>query len=667
MVGLSNITILFFCIVLIIFFCESNTSESFLVSCGTSFSKMTANCKGYKTEKGCYGRWQDGRHTNGKGPLTCKWSGKKCETHQSCSEDQAVAAQAAAAAAAQEAAQAAAAAKQSAKYEQCKMDLNKQSEYPKWTYQGVERDCPNYQTPVPACIITQASPQYDKNNTRLEINNVAENNIDEQDSNGYLHDQTKCTYLGCTNPDASNYADIGPENGTVQNVDGHCIIEDTPITPSTTTYEECDPSFNEITQCNQNDNNKTACEGTYEDTKSGFGTYCVFTPDQSVNNLSGKTQAEINPGKTGFKTGVGCSNANSGGTALFGLRADRIDAAGPANNDLKQIESLSANQILEKCKKVAESKYGENGYSGITVTSTGGWNVRGCDIFYNQDKLLKTTPRDGTSCYVNPGYIIKGDNTSTNGTCEPSGPLCQIPQETIIQRDEPTITLLGENPIKLFIGTQFIDPGATSQQFVNGESIDLTTSIKVEGSVNTWVASDYTLKYSVTDPDGQYVEKIRDIEVMAKNAPILTLNGDKNMEIMMNQKFTDPRATATHNGKDITNDIKIEGKVDMKTPNYYTITYSVTADMITTKKYRTIKVVDELRDQCKEKVYRNKSCEEMNKDMCGNNSVSAVYYGTPYHCSWNNNKCQKSHECGTRDEPINEEAWLQRLGHRYNQ
>tara|TARA_B100000579_G_scaffold207931_1_gene169860 strand:+ start:9129 stop:11015 length:1887 start_codon:yes stop_codon:yes gene_type:complete len=628
---------------------------------------MTANCKGYKTEKGCYGRWQDGRHTNGKGPLTCKWSGKKCETHQSCSEDQAVAAQAAAAAAAQEAAQAAAAAKQSAKYEQCKMDLNKQSEYPKWTYQGVERDCPNYQTPVPACIITQASPQYDKNNTRLEINNVAENNIDEQDSNGYLHDQTKCTYLGCTNPDASNYADIGPENGTVQNVDGHCIIEDTPITPSTTTYEECDPSFNEITQCNQNDNNKTACEGTYEDTKSGFGTYCVFTPDQSVNNLSGKTQAEINPGKTGFKTGVGCSNANSGGTALFGLRADRIDAAGPANNDLKQIESLSANQILEKCKKVAESKYGENGYSGITVTSTGGWNVRGCDIFYNQDKLLKTTPRDGTSCYVNPGYIIKGDNTSTNGTCEPSGPLCQIPQETIIQRDEPTITLLGENPIKLFIGTQFIDPGATSQQFVNGESIDLTTSIKVEGSVNTWVASDYTLKYSVTDPDGQYVEKIRDIEVMAKNAPILTLNGDKNMEIMMNQKFTDPRATATHNGKDITNDIKIEGKVDMKTPNYYTITYSVTADMITTKKYRTIKVVDELRDQCKEKVYRNKSCEEMNKDMCGNNSVSAVYYGTPYHCSWNNNKCQKSLECGTRDEPINEEAWLQRLGHRYNQ
>ena len=132
------------------------------------------------------------------------------------------------------------------------MDQSKQSEYPKWTYPGVERDCPNYQTPVPACIITQASPQYDKNNTRLEINNVAENNIDEQDSNGYLHDQTKCTYLGCTNPDASKYADIGPENGTVQNVDGHCIIEDTPITTPTTNYEECDPSFNEITQCNQN-------------------------------------------------------------------------------------------------------------------------------------------------------------------------------------------------------------------------------------------------------------------------------------------------------------------------------------------------------------------------------------------------------------------------------
>jgi hypothetical protein len=40
------------------------------------------------------------------------------------------------------------------------------------------------------------------------------------------------------------------------------------------------------------------------------------------------------------------------------------------------------------------------------------------------------------------------------------------------------------------------------------------------------------------------------------------------------------------------------------------MTYSVTADMTTTKKYRTIKVVDELRNKSKERVYRNKSCEK---------------------------------------------------------
>ena len=44
----------------------------------------------------------------------------------------------------------------------------------------------------------------------------------------------------------------------------------------------------------------------------------------------------------------------------------------------------------------------------------------------------------------------------------------------------------------------------------------------------------------------------------------------------------------------------------------------------------------------------------MNKDMCGKNSVSAVYYGTPYHCSWNNNKCQNHLNVVHVEEPMNE-------------
>ena len=132
-----------------------------------------------------------------------------------------------------------------------------------------------------------------------------------------------------------------------------------------------------------------------------------------------------------YKAGHTCRNTNSGGTANwgYGLRAFHIGAAGPANNDGEQIMSWDHNRIKNQCKKIAESRFGKTGYSGISVHHTGPWHTRGCDIYHKQTKPIETTPYSGKHCYINPDFVplvpeIKGctnpeaDNYNPNANKE---------------------------------------------------------------------------------------------------------------------------------------------------------------------------------------------------------------------------------------------------------
>uniref|UniRef100_A0A6C0AG50 Uncharacterized protein n=1 Tax=viral metagenome TaxID=1070528 RepID=A0A6C0AG50_9ZZZZ len=132
-----------------------------------------------------------------------------------------------------------------------------------------------------------------------------------------------------------------------------------------------------------------------------------------------------------YKTGHTCRNTNSGGKVNwgYGLRAFHIGAAGPANNDGKQIMSWDHNRIKNECKKLAESRFGKTGYSGISVHHTGPWFTRGCDIYHKQTKPIETIPYSGKNCYINPDFVplvpeIKGctnpeaDNYNPNANKE---------------------------------------------------------------------------------------------------------------------------------------------------------------------------------------------------------------------------------------------------------
>ena len=75
----------------------------------------------------------------------------------------------------------------------------------------------------------------------------------------------------------------------------------------------------------------------------------------------------------------------------------------------------------------------------------------------------------------------------------------------VTDNDNPVITLLGDNPINITVGTTFNDPGVTASDNVDG---DITSDIVVTGSVDTNTAGTYTITYNATDVAGNAADPV---------------------------------------------------------------------------------------------------------------------------------------------------------------
>ncbi len=87
---------------------------------------------------------------------------------------------------------------------------------------------------------------------------------------------------------------------------------------------------------------------------------------------------------------------------------------------------------------------------------------------------------------------------------------------TTPKKEEPTITINGETSMTLNVGDVYTEKGATAKDDTDG---DITSKIKIEGSVNTSKAGTYTIKYEVTNSKGKVTIAKRIITVKAKETP----------------------------------------------------------------------------------------------------------------------------------------------------
>jgi len=198
-----------------------------------------------------------------------------------------------------------------------------------------------------------------------------------------------------------------------------------------------------------------------------------------------------------------------------------------------------------------------------------------------------TDTEDGN---LNNAVVISGDivDTSTVGTytitysvTDGSGQTVTVTRTVNVVNTEPTITLLGDNPQILPFGSQWVDPGATA---VDEQDGDITDQIQVVGAdaVDTNVAGNYNVVYTVTDANGAIVTVTRTVTIAANVGPTIVLNPINGVTtpvtLNLNDTWTDPGATATDpEDGDISANIVVGGDtVDTSVGSNYTITYSIT-------------------------------------------------------------------------------------------
>lgn len=137
----------------------------------------------------------------------------------------------------------------------------------------------------------------------------------------------------------------------------------------------------------------------------------------------------------------------------------------------------------------------------------------------------------------------------------------------------PVITITGDNPITIQIGSIYQDQGATANDALDG---DLTSNITMSSNVNPNQKGTYYVEYTVTNQHNKTAKAKRTV-IVAVPKPTIQLNGSSVVTIYRNEIYRELGATATDEiDGDLTSQIKISGTVDPSKKGVYQIVYTVT-------------------------------------------------------------------------------------------
>ena len=133
----------------------------------------------------------------------------------------------------------------------------------------------------------------------------------------------------------------------------------------------------------------------------------------------------------------------------------------------------------------------------------------------------------------------------------------------------PVITLNDASTVEVFVGTNYTDAGATAL-----DNLDGVVTVSSVGTVDTTTTGSYEITYTATDNAGNTTVVKRTVNVITDTlAPVISLNGSANIDIIKGLSYVEAGATATDN-KDGSVAVSISGIVDTSVLNTYTITYT---------------------------------------------------------------------------------------------
>lgn len=155
----------------------------------------------------------------------------------------------------------------------------------------------------------------------------------------------------------------------------------------------------------------------------------------------------------------------------------------------------------------------------------------------------------------------------------------------------PTLTLKGEDNIRVNWKDAFTDPGATAT--IQGKNAD--DRIIIEGTVDTNTIGTYTIIYKIMNDEGKNeVVKKRTVQVVDLENPTLILKGDTIMQVYVDTTYREPgyEAKDNHDG-DLTDKVTVTNSLDTKKVGSYEIIYAVTdSSGNSTELKRTVQVIE---------------------------------------------------------------------------
>ena len=127
----------------------------------------------------------------------------------------------------------------------------------------------------------------------------------------------------------------------------------------------------------------------------------------------------------------------------------------------------------------------------------------------------------------------------------------------------PVITINGDNPISVELGSAYSDPGATAMDAFHGSTV-VTSSSNVDTSAVVLQCYIYSNRQ-----DGNTATATRTVNVVDTTAPVITVTGTNPATVELGGTYTDSGATAT----DLDTVTVTAGTADTSTVGVYTITY----------------------------------------------------------------------------------------------
>lgn len=157
--------------------------------------------------------------------------------------------------------------------------------------------------------------------------------------------------------------------------------------------------------------------------------------------------------------------------------------------------------------------------------------------------------------------------------------------------EKPKIKLKGEDKVYIYTGEEYQDPGYIATL----RNKDITSEVKVLGTVDSNRIGDYVITYSVTNSKGYREQTVnRIVKVKDSIKPVIKLKGKNPYKTQFGYDYKDPGYVATDNyDGNITDKVEVSGSVNTNNIGTYELVYKVKdssdneASVI-----RTVKVVD---------------------------------------------------------------------------